>query len=978
MAIADDIATMRKTGASDDEVLNAIRQGAPVYGSDIDTMAKAGGTPTQMVDAILAAPDQTQAPKTSGLTRFMQGIGYGASNELSDHAATIRDTQGAGPASDAMSTVAGAIKPGADYQPANIDWSRPSTLITEAPQAAAESAAGMGGLWAAMGAGGLAGSIIGPEGSLPGALIGGLGYGIHKYLGRGAEARAANNGEVDDQGNPLPPTSSDLLQAAPGAVGSAALDTAGMKLGHLIGPGTVVKGAGLDAAKGMAANVAKDAAAYGGLGAASNVVQQTGDTAFTNKGFNLDLNQVANAGVGGATLAGATRGLMSTGELMGASRHAGGDIEQQNKLADLMKSDRVSGDPTDPKQREQVLKNTKAVLDSDLTDAQSNLKAHVAGAEDAGLPSGHYDDAQQAAKDATTNLKQGATLDPAQVDNLKSALSGDPATQPLLDALLQRNEFNRIGAQMQFGGISDTVQSASPYWMRNGIPGMVLHTLSRPTVRGATHMAALGGMTAALSHLPMLISGAALPLGVLALAKVGDRLMGNGNRLGDYVNRFGGTQAPGAPTQPQPEAQAARGVPPAAPAPYTIPPAVTAALQARMAAAGQGPTSPVPTQAPAPSPPHVIPQEVVDANRARMATAAIKQPVLPNIAPQMPNPAAGLQSGDTVSVADARARATQQQSNRDQQTMSLAPVKGSKIEIQTHWEGVLKQAQAVLNDPSATPEAKQQAKLAKTTAIRNIASPDLQRVPMAMPQQSAPVAALEPVVANNGFSRPPQPPQAGPAPAPAPPPQVNGTPAGADITPGSALQRIQQIQAQRPLSNGHAPEAPSGTVAPGVTPMPEGYHVDLPNGSVFQAHGDTRVSQEARTAGTIQRNAAEMAKLDGMRGLDLSPAGEMAVEKLLPLWKNAATNNVKSVTDARSFVEHSVKPHFGAEDAAKVDAHMEAQGPDGGNFYSQFGKDPGKITKSRQSSGKAVGLARAHAKASRHTNGHGGHHHTKK
>jgi hypothetical protein len=892
-ALSDDIATLRSQGVSDEDIVGRVAGAVPDMAGDIDTLKKQNVPASEIVNRIAADPFSQKAPKHFWRD-LIEAPAYGVHQEMSGHAETAKQL-GADTVSGVEQGVGDLANRGVseDYQPAEVKLFHPSTW-GDIPQAAMESIAGMGGYGAAATAGAGVGRLAGPYGAAAGGAIGAGLYGLSKYLGNAARERAANNGRDEV-------TSDDLKEALPGALAQAGIDYAGLKAGHIIGKGPVAKGAGMEAMSQIGKQTLRDAGAYGAASGASNVAGQLGTTVGTDKGASLDPEQAADAAFTGGAVGGGIRLMQRGTDMLGAARHVEGEGDAQKNLADLMLSKRVAGDPTVTKNRDAVLKNTKEVLSSDISQADSDFTAHVNEAvTNNGLPTGHFDDALQAVRDARSNLKTGSTLEPAQVAELRAKLGSTPEAKPLLDSLLMRNEFNRIGKDMQFS-VEDGVHHMTPYWLRNPLR-TAMHVLAH---RG-TSMSALTGLGALGAFLPHYATAAGPALAVLALAKLGDRLVGNPDRLADYVNRFGNQQpGQGLPPGQGPMAQSPQGPPQVQQVAPSIsqqpemapmgPPTNTnlAALAMAKAKAAQAPMAPVDFQGGSHQP-DMAPMGPPTGNLPSVAPVA--PPSAPAQAPVPVSPAvtaatrARLAAAATPNVAPAPTAAPAPPPE--------APVRGSKAEVSAHWAQVAEKAQEVIKAPQSTPEQVKIARKLLSTAVRNAMNPELQR------------------------SGPPQ-----------------------------ALPRV-------------APEAAPEQPTVG---QPEGYHVDLGNGrKVFQAHADTRRSQEARVNGTIARHAEEISRIDGIRRLNLSDAGQDIADNHVESWKHEATHNVKTVTEAREFANH-IKSHFSADDASKIEHHLAAPNKSGGNFFSQWSKQANKITKSRSEVGKAVGLARAKAKAEKHS-----------
>jgi hypothetical protein len=911
MITSEDVDTLRQSGLSDVDILNKFKEYDPKSAEEIDTVLKSGTSPsdtlTKLVDFSKQFPDPPQQPsKGVGERLWDMGKSFvrGGANDAAGISSTVEHYLGGGDfakgAKETARGVADTMGPGAKF-----DVLHPVDTAGELPNAVAESLPGMAG---AVGTGALAGSVVPGLGTLAGGLAGAGIYGLGKYLGPSAEARAKNNNHPEV-------TTEDKLGAIPGATAQAGIEALGLK------------GLGGSALRAIGSQIAS--------GAGSSVAGQLGTSVGTDKGASLDPHEVLNAAATAGITAGAIKGAEGIKGWRDNAPFRGRDQEAQNGLVDLMKSDRVSGDPTNPKESLEVLKNTHGILDSDIKNKIADLKANDKALQSENvspdlIKPGLSESAEQAVTDALTNLKNKSVLSDEQVAKLRDALSGDE-TSGLLKNLLMKNEANHVESQLGKPTVTEGVDKATGGPLKVGAK-----LIGKLLQQGST----LGGGAGYYGLGP---AGLAIAPAMMLAGRGFDALSSRpGMALANFSRRYGGQEAPTAP-QPVVQPQEAPQAPIQPPAPPMDPAALQRAREITQAAqaAPVAPTSPVPQGNPAAVPPDLA------AIRARLEAA---QPAPQEQAPPQARPTPPPQVGKTVDldrirqlVAEQRAaqaaqaeaegsrivpaQVPQGQTNKARQKATKEVVaKPTVNDMADQAEARLNAAQAVLNDPTATPEAKAQAKKDKNQAAIELANLDVREQKgkrKSVPAGFNVVSPTPEVRSGNGFDK-------------APPTPV-------DLA--GIRERLNGAQAA-PEAAAVPPQVPQAP--PKVTKGPDGVRVKLANGSeVFQATADNTHSHAAREAGTLERNKAQFEALESLKDLPgISNVGRWGINNLLPrLHENLSVNQDGTKTTARETINSDLLSKLPPEDATKVAEHLN-------NFTASNGRSLMNSFKKSGKSGK--------------------------
>lgn len=525
MAFADDVGQLRKQGWSDDQIIEGMSHTSPNDQSDIQALQKQGYNSTQILEGLSYA-DQGQSGQNGWLdtaANFVKAPLYGVSQELGRAAATEKDALGATGAANVEQGAArgiGAAVGSYDPASAHFDLTDPSTW-SYAPRAVAEGLPATGGYLGGAALGARLGAALGPEGAFAGGVIGPMLFGLNRYLGTDAETRAANDGHGGNV------TQSDVVSALPGAAAQAALDTAGNRVlaNNALLEASPVTGAGRAALGQTVGNVARAAAANAVTGGASDAAGQLGTSVGTQKGEQLDPSELMNAAALSGLTAGAAKGLGVVPEGTNAVRFADGDPEAKARLAALINSDRVAGDPNNPADSGGILANTESVLGSDLQQATGRLKQAIRTTQSQGGDASGLQSALRAANDMVVNLNTGYPLDDSQIATLRAmpSMPGDVA-----DRLTDLSELNRLGRT-----VTNVPQASAPTPLG--------------ALRGLMHakhtMAMLGGALGGMEHsVPLGLGVAAVPMALRLGGRLVNAATSESNPVGQFASRFGGLQ----------------------------------------------------------------------------------------------------------------------------------------------------------------------------------------------------------------------------------------------------------------------------------------------------------------------------------------------------------------------------------------------------------------------------------------------------
>lgn len=551
MALADDITAARKDGQSDDHILQAYKAFNPSLAGDIDKSIQDGQSSSHVLDA-LGAFDPTNVNNQPWYDRYGKALMSGVSDEASGIGNTLKQTVGPGVLSNVADTAAQATKP-SDYQSASAAVANPNSSfgdrVSNVPRAVVESAPGIA-TDAAAGAtgstiGGFLGALGGPfaEFTVPGgAYLGGLaGIGLSQYLRTyGDKAKEA---AVSRTGDPnATPNNDDQNRALLSVAANTGLSAIGIKGAT----GELATKAGDSIASNAIGNIAKAGAIDAGTGAAGTAIDQA---LLNRQDPTQDPTGLALAGVQGAAT--------------GAAMRAPGVIQDRNIGMKFSDVDPVMGqhiadtlypkdlDYTNPKVAGSAVQNADQALQAETQTHLSTLAPQLKAMEQA---SGYTDDIRSDIAGTVRDLNNNQVVAPGRIQDLQDRVGSSSEGDRLVQALQMQNVHNQIkqvgnydpsaGTFGQTGILGSDLGSMflNPF---NGLGKKLTSAdalqTALSTVAG-THLPALG-----LGHLTDPSIGAGIFAGQMAVhsaAKAVDRLMGNSDPLGNFVNRFSSNDRP--------------------------------------------------------------------------------------------------------------------------------------------------------------------------------------------------------------------------------------------------------------------------------------------------------------------------------------------------------------------------------------------------------------------------------------------------
>lgn len=537
---SDDLSELRST-LSDDQILQGVIKNSPSEASDLGDLQKSGLSSKQILDGYTKyhaenKPRPNGAPLSTA-TNFGQAAAYGLASEAHALGETSK-ALGVGDGSwmkrieDFSNGAGGMLGDMTQYRPATADMGLDKSLwsnISSIPRAMVEGAPMVAGMGLA-GAGAVAAA---PE--MAGAgLLGATGYGLIHHLGNQADERATNNGRAE-------PTTADVVQALPGAALRSVADAAGnrMLMGNSVLRPSAVTGAGKEAMAQTAMNLAKTGATNVATGAASDAIGQAGSEIGTDKGYHPDVNQSLNAGVVGGLTSLGMKGLEAVPQSIANSRLKVADPAIRQSVADDLNSTRFTGNPDDPADHGKLMTNALNGYTKDVSNDIQDAKAKAKEIEATGGSASHIKDALDYADNLMGNLKTGK-LDPSQIAEAKDKLSGQP---DLLNNILKVNEVHVISEAANLKG-SHNADS----------PSMMDYYKGYKAYKGMSYMAG----AALMGHNPVL-GGllAATPFALTVLSRAKAAMAGDNRIVSGYAQRFGSQPDPQAPMANAPAPQRA-------------------------------------------------------------------------------------------------------------------------------------------------------------------------------------------------------------------------------------------------------------------------------------------------------------------------------------------------------------------------------------------------------------------------------------
>ncbi len=368
-----------------------------------------------------------------------------------------------------------------------------SYLPRMAVEGAPDTAAALG--TAALGTGA---AVVGGAPAAVGSGAATAAYLASRYLGQGAEARAANNGDQT-------PTDADVLESLPGTAAQVALGTVG--LGR-VGPGAALLAKTPALLRPVTAGLI-DAAGTG----AGDVAQQLGNTVGTAKGASVDPYEAAIAAAQGgaarATHVAATEAVPAairegTNQVMSRVVGVSDDPEQQRAVVDAHNVYRAAldgapetggnGKPVSP---QQAMNNAKGTV-------QDYISRVIDHAKDQGWIDGSdvrtlRTLTDQAFRSNNTISGSGAGGSPSLLDRVSSMDLPEQTKTALvrglrtLNTLAGQSFLNRaVGPFSYLGGLAGQIASVVGGGMEGGAGGVVGALIGHSMERKAGQI--VGGM----------------------------------------------------------------------------------------------------------------------------------------------------------------------------------------------------------------------------------------------------------------------------------------------------------------------------------------------------------------------------------------------------------------------------------------------------------------------------------------------------
>lgn len=426
MGYAEDIARLRQEGASDDDILDTYRELAPHDSADIEKLRGEGATAKDILDTIADMPlspkPQANPQANEGiLEKSRKALQYGTAQGIKGLGATYRHLGGG---KNALETYGEAFGP-KDYKPASMDFFD--------PQGEDKGIGGYGwGYLPRM----MLESVPGLATDLGiGALTGGAGFiasNASRNFGPTLDERVKNNGGREASvGDYAAAAGSTALQAYLNKIGALGGKIPGVGSAIEGAGNSVLRGAGLEAAKRIPGVLGRAAVTEGVTEAAQNVIDQAGTTIGTDKGLSIDPHQVGGAAIAGGAMGGALRATTLPGDAINAYRHSGTDQDSNIRVADRFKG--LDNKITDSSEQYRALKTV-----------EDSIKTSIGVSEKAADWLIKQSDAERTLGDITSTLKRGDGLTPEQTETLKSVLGQHEDGIRLLEDLTDYSTLNRV------------------------------------------------------------------------------------------------------------------------------------------------------------------------------------------------------------------------------------------------------------------------------------------------------------------------------------------------------------------------------------------------------------------------------------------------------------------------------------------------------------------------------------------------------
>jgi len=416
-------------------VQNKDKQGTPEF----STVAEAYKT----MRSEASAPAQEAAPDTNGP---MQGFGAAFRSGIDQPLENMAETAAAVGATGTAETLSNLTSAPENYESASAKFIEGdedgSFAYRYLPKAAVEQIGQYAGSLITRAGGAAAGTVVaGPVGGAVGAFAGPFAFEAVQLLGPIANERARNNGRDK-------PNKDDFIAAAQTAAASGALNAL------IPGKGGIVK------------RTAAETATEG----AQSVVEQTGSTAGTDVGLQIDPRQAAGEAILGGTAAGGVNVALTTVNSAGDKVFkAKEDLDPETTQAASDVSallQRVADD--NGYNLKDIDASSKKGANQALEGARSELVEQVKGAVKELKAKGQYQalsSNDQAVFDSAvsqSNGKVAATVTKKNFDFMQDQFGNTNEGQVLLNAFRRSNVLTEVYAGGLKGGVSKFTDMFNP------------------------------------------------------------------------------------------------------------------------------------------------------------------------------------------------------------------------------------------------------------------------------------------------------------------------------------------------------------------------------------------------------------------------------------------------------------------------------------------------------------------------------------
>ncbi len=488
------------------------------------------------------ADDSSATDNMGLLQKGKDALAQGAHDAFQGLGDTVNTTIGPGKITGALYAAAHKVAPTDGYTPASEGLNDTTKSLLERakylPRALLEGVPGLAtdlSLGAATGGAGFMGSMAA------------------RSFGPNVIDSAQSHGN-----DPNHPTTGDYVRGGLGTAATAALAKLGLNpaISDTVGEGAQTLAP-------MAAGIAKGAASD----AASNVLQEGIQKAVVNGQNPLDdPSGLALAGAAGAATGGGIRAVhgLASGEVADVNNNLKfRDFTQRpvegNALADLYENRSLET----PQDQATAIKNVDKVIDDHISHWNSKIKPQL---DDLQTANGHQDDTELTLNNAISALKQGQELPNEHLIDLRDRIGDTREGENLLQNLTLKNTQNRLkGLGVLDPGSKSLFGLSREATFGGGIQASPIGDLLNPIGhRGKFIPLSLAGLASPLHlispglgflpHVPFAVAagltGAQAAAGLASRAV--DKLLGNKDVLGNFVDRYGLKQGAGIPEVPAP------------------------------------------------------------------------------------------------------------------------------------------------------------------------------------------------------------------------------------------------------------------------------------------------------------------------------------------------------------------------------------------------------------------------------------------